>query len=112
MPFAIKAADLAVSLLNGTSYVLKDHCLPCGNIYLLATAELPGRDKASPVGVSEAGLQPLDYAVFSASPSRLYLFFFSFYYKRLPFIASRKPGALQWISSAESLFNYGAPKVC
>lgn len=39
-------------------------------------------------------------------------FFFSFYYKRLPFIASRKPGALQWISSAESLFHYGAPKVC
>lgn len=78
MPFAIKAADLAVSLLNGTSYVLKDHCLPCGNIYLLATAELPGRDKASPAGVSEAGLQPLDYAVFSASPSRLYLFFFFF----------------------------------
>lgn len=75
MPFAIKAADLAVSLLNGTSYVLKDHCLPCGNIYLLATAELPGRDKASPAGVSEAGLQPLDYAVFSAPPSRLFFFF-------------------------------------
>lgn len=75
MPFAIKAADLAVSLLNGTSYVLKDHCLPCGNIYLLATAELPGRDKASPAGVSEAGFQPLDYAMFSAPPSRLFFFF-------------------------------------
>ena len=78
MPFATKAGDLAVSLLNVTSYVLKDHCLPCGNIYLLATAELPGRDKASPAGVSEASLQSLDYAMFSAFPHDFINLFFFF----------------------------------